>query len=328
MKKIFCIAALLFAQIGWGGMHMLQPGSFGFQGEYLHLHPSFDDTFFVIESSSSTVPIGKRSSNEFNFKPGFRLEAAYAFSCPTNELHLRWTHLKAHHRKSVASTSLDLALLPTETYPNGFFGELGPATSNIHFNFNIVDLFYKKDIYLCCPLNLSFLMGVQYARLTFREDLFSVNGVVNLTTRYHQRTWGAGPELGLAGDLHLFNLCKGSLSITCLSWGSLLGGRQNSDFFQNQNLGTATPTVDTKDDSIWRIVPAFHARLGLCYYYCLSLSTCRELELFIEGGYEFTTYRNALHKTRYFPFEGAGISLNQYSNFDMQGPYLAAGITF
>lgn len=332
MKFLLLALSLIFTNCVFASLQM-ESGSCGFQGEFLYLHPSFNDTYFAIEGDIGTgIPSGKRFNNSFDFKPGFRVTGGYSFCCPGNEIYVQWTHLNGKNSRTVSGF-----LNATDAYPpySIIFADFtGNAESDIRFNFNSANCFYQKDIYLCCPLALSVRLGLQYARISTNETILYTNTDLDVFEQisFKESMWGIGPEIGLAADLSLSSwkclsriLCGGNLSFTFLAWGSLLASNLDSQY--NLENSFDAPPVNSKDDQLWRIVPAMSAKVGLKYANCFNCF-CNQSIWSIEVGYEFTTYRDAISKTRFDGLFLAGASFNYYSSFDMQGPYLAAALSF
>ena len=330
MHKLFLAIGLMFANVVFGTLY-LEPGEYTLQGEFLYLHLSFDDTYFVATSDFATgsSPNGTRLDNNLHLRPGVRLEWAHALCCSGSEFHVRWTHLNAKRNRTVFAGP---RLFPTQGLDIfSLFG--GEISSKIDTHFNSIDGFYQKKIYCCFPLTLGLRLGVQFARFEIRENINAIAGLEDGGTEaeqdfYLQKMRGLGPELGLAADLFVWRgVCKGDLSLNFLTWGSLMGAildsqikvATNDIFFEN---------FKSRNQNLWKIVPSWHARIGLNYETCLRLFCCNGMHFIFELGYEITTYRQAISKIRYVNSDLPGTSFNYYSSIDMQGPYVSIGFLF
>lgn len=341
MKKILCLGALLFSGLLSASLQ-LEPGEFGILGEYLYLHPSFNDTAFVVEdpggfAGGAFLPAGTRFNNNFNYRSGFRLEGGYAFCCPTDEVRIRWTHLNGHHNRTITS---DLALFPTEGFPDINDGAyVGPVSSRVDFNFNCVEGFLQRDVYCCCPLTIALRAGLQYARIKTHENIDYANPEggsgralqpdpsESEMVKFSQKMWGIGPEVGIAADYSLTSwnclsnfMCGGDLSLTSIASGGLLAGQLISRFVASDLVGDL---VDTPNDRLWKVVPTFYIRMGVNYARCINWG-CIKGATAVEIGYEFLTYCEGLAKIRYTTTDAT--SFDQYLSFNMHGPF--AGLSF
>lgn len=331
MRKLirFCTMAMILSASSLSANSHAGAGEWEINAQFLLLKPTFDDTYFVIKSpTSTTFPNGEREHNDFHFEPGFRVGAAYSFcDCP-RELLVSYTYLEDDHTKTITGTNL-WGTLGRPDFTSGFENFAGSAQSKLDFLYQRLDALYAQEIYNCCGLDVYVQAGLEAAYVRLQEDYAYTNvPTIGAPTigRIDQRsrTSGVGPELGFALDYDFCQSSYGSFSITFLASGSLLASDSST---RGQNTvfdGTVTDTLlNVKDRSTWRVIPALHARAGLNYDVRWS---CFDLGL--EVGYEFSSYLRALSRAGFPDDVADGLAFTHYYNFDVQGLYVSASFRF
>ncbi len=137
------------------------------------------------------------------------------------------------------------------------------------------------------------------------------------------KTWGVGPQAGFEFDYRICQInrcCPGALTLTGFTSGSILASKTRTENFQNIGIDTV---LDVSDQHTWRLIPAFHARIGLNYGMCF---TCFSTAL--EIGYEFNTYLRGLSRIGFTDESANALCFSDYYNFDLQGLYISAKFTF
>jgi hypothetical protein len=278
-------SAVLFLPSCFANLHP-QPCGFGLQAEFLYWRPNvegFGFTQFTTPPNDSFTPI-----NTPHFRPGFRLEGVYAFSC-LNDIHARFTYFNSGSNVREVS------------------GNFGPTTlatvrDDLRFKYYAVEVLLGRWLYNCSDFDLELQYGINYSNLRLRETfLITTTGVVD--TRQFSRIWGVGPELALSFR-YPFPVCfLGQFGIMGDVRGMLLSSK-----FQRFVISTGSITTIQTADPLWNITPAADLKLGLSWDY-----PCGCFKPHLEAGYEWMYYQKA--------FIG-------FANASFQGPYVALGVTF
>jgi hypothetical protein len=308
-------------------------GEWLFRGEFLYFLPSFDDTYFVIQSDIDIALLdidllGTRLNNDFSFHPGYRIGAAYAFGNCSGAIEAYYTHLSANQSLTVNDGFL-FATVGTSFYANVFGNYSGLASSHLDFSYERVDGFYRYPFWHTVCTDFNALFGVEYAYMDLKENFTNFEpGIASGVLDRQATTWGIGPQFGFNFDYLLWKTCRipGNLSFSVNTSGSLLVSKNNMNIFNSLqvlfNGESNSILLDVSDENTWRIIPAWHLRAALNYGACFS---CWKGSL--EIGYEFTSYFRSL--TRYaFATSANGLTFTDYFNFSLQGLYLAAEVAF
>lgn len=322
--QLFAILCILFAESLFAHTHPC-PGGWAVDAEYLLLFPTIDDTYFVIESSSGVdFPNGSRNNNDFDFQSGFRVGGAYGFCDCDREFQGYYTRLRATESKTVNGDFL-WAIIGRPDPVSLFEHYSGSASSDLDLLYQRADGFFTQKLLCCCGSSLYLQGGLEYAYIRLHEEINYRSALNTFDITKKSRTWGIGPELGLEFDYAICQIsccCPGTLSFVACTSGSILASKTR-DEAQETLAGIATSNLDIEDRHTWRLIPAWHARVGLNYETCFS---CFGASL--EIGYEFNTYARALSRI-IFPDDTAdGLCFTNYYNFDVQGLYVAGTITF
>lgn len=300
------------------------PGQWALDIEYLYLLPSVDDTYFVIKSpsSDSSNVIGSRKNNDLGFHSGFRVGGAYAFCECSRSFQAYYTRLNAQEAKTVSGNFL-WATLGRPDFASEFESYNGSAHSKLNLLYQRVDGFFDQQIWCCCGVDLSLFAGFEYAYFRLREqyEYLSSNNVGNINQK--SKTWGIGPQLGLAFNYRICNLsccCPGALNLAFSGSCSTLAGKTKT---RENNYLDGSKFLDVSDQDTWRLIPVAHARVGLNYDMCFS---CFGASL--EVGYEFNSYFRTFSRVTFPDDVADSLCFTNYYNFDVQGLYVAANFLF
>lgn len=333
------------------------PGQWQISADYLLLKPSVGDTFFVLDADESITDerllSGTRKNNDFDYHSGFRVGGVYAFCECGREIRVSYTYLDARHHRELESDSHEGNRLWAGTgsneFTNFFENYLGEAESRNNINYQDFDIVFAQQVYNCCGLDFYVRVGLETAYISNGEryEFESISSVVdgNTTTvterfgdiKRHSKTWGIGPQIGFGFDYDLYTCCSscmpGTLSINVLSTAGLLANqfrvRNHEDIDQvvTTTAGTAVTVVETDpvhrdipNQHNWRVIPAFHTKIGLNYQ-----SNCSCGEFGLEIGYEFNSFINSISRPSHF--EGAN-GFNRYDDFHAHGLYVSANVRF
>ena len=297
-------------------------GTFALTGEFLYLMPSLDDTYFVLKSSvSSTSPRGERQNNDLDYNPGFRLGVVYEFPESKRQLTLDYLFLDVNQNRTVQGDFL-FATVGTPDLTSAFESYSGSAKSDVDLSYQRVNAAFIQPWRLD-PIDFSFRFGLEYAYLQLgqeiRYDDNSILGVVN----ERARTWGIGPEVGVGLDYHILpDAIPGDLSLSLAT--SLAALIAQSDSHANNAISGAPTLLNVDDQDESRLVPGLHARVGLRYGGQLTEAFGGALSL----GYQLDSYFDGLTRVSYPDDVGDALAETERTDFDAQGLYFAATLTF
>lgn len=308
-----------------------KPGSLEVSGDFVYLMPTIDDTYFVIDSPiTTTFPNGERKNNDFDFRPGFRVGAAYAFCHCNRGLEVSYTYLYSKKHKNVAGNFL-WATVGRADFASVFENYTGEASSALSSLYQSAEAKFVQQTLHCCGVNLAFQAGLEYAYFNLRENYeYAITTGTGVGTfgdvRQKCKTWGIGPQVGVSLDYELFRSCgqnPNKLSLFVGTSGSILTGETRVHDFNATTLSVSTTLLDLTNEDTWRIIPAFHSRVGLNY----DIDFCT-FGASLEVGYEFSTYLRGISRVLFQDDVADGLSSNNYYNYDLQGLYVSASVRF
>jgi hypothetical protein len=280
------------------------------KGEILFLKPMSDHTWFAneIEESATTTIITKKE-DDTRYRPGFRLAALWQCACG-HDLQARYTHLSSGYYTSRIDgnyTTIDL------------LGLIGPATSQVKFNYNCAEALFGNWIYANRSFDLDFEFGLQYANIqtnfkTFYGPFPGI-GIRSDLIQRRNHFWGIGPEV--AFDFHyVFCSCGvGNFGLTGYSRGALLCSRSHSSG-STTRTSTRVFEIFYDADPKWRVIPTADLRLGFDWGY-----GCDCFKGSLEVGYEWLWYQKVNR-------ELIQSGTSKYSDISFQGPYLSVAVIF
>lgn len=299
------------------------PGSWGASIDFVFLKPSVDDTSFVIKGPATvTLPSGTKRNNDLGFKPGFRLGGVYALCDCNQEFQVYYTRLSVGQSKRVSGDRL-WGPLGINTIGSNLDPFEGTAQSDAHSLYQRVEANFAQQTFDYCGLDVYLQLGFEFASFNFRQsDTYAITAGPTIDHRQKSKTWGIGPQVGLAVEYDLCDCSEylpGKWSLTGLASGSLLVSESK---LRNQQ-GVALTHLTTVDDPAWRFVPAVHARIGVNYGTTIQ---CHETNF--EVGYEFNSYFRGLARSG-FPNSGTtGLNPVGFYNYDLQGLYISGSMQF
>lgn len=329
MKKLLLICSLFLMPLLSAYTNPC-PGQFGVSVEWLYMLPAYDQPNFVINSSDSGNPIGKRVANEQDWHSGYRIEAIYAFcNCPNN-IRARWTHFPTFtNKKSVSGPYLfGVFNVPVDSI-DGVSGTLSLTDS---FDFHTFELLFDQNVLCCGPFQMNLQGGIQYSYLHFKEHM-KLNGS-NRELKNHSKLWGIGPEIGYDFSYKLFNC----LTLTGRGNASLLISKRDDSFSDgdasSRNVVPVPVYYKTPNTNYWNVIPTTNVRFGLSYctpldfscFSCLSCLKCINMD--IEVGYEVISYYKGLNRIFFVDDVNQGSSTNNLMDFTLHGPYVHLGFTY
>ncbi len=314
MKVLLFLLLSLICVEGSATLHP-PPCTFGLQGELLIFKATQEQTDFATLFNSDVDLNGKSINNQIGFKPGFRIEAAYAFDC-LHEIHGRFTHFTPDHTKRISGVMNISGTSITDSFD---------AESKLEMNYYNAELLWCRGLYDCPDFDFSWQVGLEYSY--FRSTINNFYSPINLTgtffgLRDRSTFWGLGPEIVLDLDYPFSHIGCGALSICANLRGALLASQTKF----NNTLTTATTSTHFRAPSFWRVTPLFDARLGLNWllpFKCFTAS--------FEVGYEWLWMHFVANKN--FPRVSIGNqvtfpTINNFSDVTFQGPYIALSLAF
>jgi hypothetical protein len=303
------------------------PEAWRFSGSFLYLLPTFDDTYFVIESDvSTTYPNGIRKNNDFGFEPAFRIGAEYAFCENNREIQAFYTRFEADQSRRVSGDFLWATEGRSDLVSN-FENYHGSATSKLNTLYQRLDLNFSQQIvnnkgvyfYLQPGLELAYLRLTEHFR--YHEEGSLTHGSV----RQRSRVAGIGPQMGVGVDYNIYqgtysSTISHALTLNALFSGSILMGHSG---VKESNELAEDPLLSVKDQRTWRTIPALHAKAGLNYVILGS-----HVGFSIGLTYEFNTYVRGIARVLFTDDVADGKSFSTYYNYDLQGLGITAALSF
>ncbi|MBY0530081.1 MAG: hypothetical protein K2P51_07850 [Rhabdochlamydiaceae bacterium] len=303
------------------------PEAWRFSGTFLYLLPTFDDTYFVIESpTSTTYPNGVRKNNDFGFEPAFRLGVEYAFCENNREVQAFYTRFEADQSRRSSGDFL-WATLGGPDFASRFENYHGSATSKLNLLYQRLDLNFSQQIVNNKGVYFYLQPGLElaYLRLTEHYRYHLEGATAHGSIRQRSRVAGIGPQMGIGVDYNIYqgtysSTISHALTLNALFSGSILMGHAG---VKESNEYDEDPLLTVKDEKTWRTVPALHAKAGLNY---VILGTHVGFSLGLT--YEFNTYVRGLARV-IFPDDVADAeNFTNYYNYDLQGLGITAALSF
>lgn len=312
---------------------------FQFQVTLLFFKPTLEQNSYAITSTNNrfgteVFPYGKRHLVHSEYHPGYRLELLGPIcDCPCNSWSLRYTNLKTHNCSSTSGPFM----FDTVGYPG--HGAQSPedttydgtARMRQHYRYIAADASINRPLFCTYCDNLSFLFGLHYAYVQFKERFTSDGTFLSDGTKILQNDmrlkssfWGIGPEVGIDYNYVLPN-CRacGVFALNVNVRGILLTSSNLADVRDRTNR-TGSVGVKVKNNShIVRLNPACNAQLGFNY----SCSAC-DFDTFFEIGYEFAWYSKCINKITSYDVAFAGDTLDAFEDLSLQGPFIRLNIQY
>ena len=309
---------LLFALLALSPLFAITepcPGGFGVSGEWLYMLPSIDQPEFVIDSSSSSSPIGRRVANEQSWHSGYRLESIYSFCNGENDVRIRWTHFPGFSESKTVTGSNLFGIL---NHPaSAFNGQSGTASIDDEFHFFFLDALFGQRIVCDSRFSLLLQAGFQTGFLRLKEKVNYLGNSSSLRLKIRSKTWGIGPEVGLEGKYNLWRC----LNFTGRFQGALLVSERNARY--QDELNGSSLIADVKNEAYWNLIPTSDLKFGFSREW-----PCNCFNFDLEVGYEILTYYDGIQRIFFVDNSNTGSSFNENMTFTLQGPYVHAGIAF
>lgn len=321
-KSITLLFLLCFVVSKLSASETLGQRHLSVQGEFLWLFPMISQSYYAVDRRS-IFPVGNRTNNEVGFRPAYRVLANYGFCDCFSDLQVRWTHLPHMSTTDTKSGNL-LAAVSPPLIVNSL--TLISASSKIRLDYWATDISYGFWAYQYKCLDLFLRTGVHIARIEFKESLRyrSVSPVQFMLVKNTSRVFGLGPELDF--DMRYTFPCqnrKNALALISSFRAAFLASRYHAINRSSVNTTTTTSLVLADDTKRWDFISFWDVRLGFNYtlpFNCFCVD--------LEAGYELFSYRNAIDRIYFSDSTSRGSSIDNYSDANFQGPYVALRVTF
>lgn len=316
----------VFANQDCGFVDQFCINDFEVKADFLYFKPTFDDTYFVLDSPASipTAPSGERKNNDIDFKPGFRVGLA-ATVCGDKKLEINYSYLRANQHRTVSGSNL-WATRGRPDFETLFEDYAGSAESRSRVYYQNVEAYASQRVWSCGGLNVTFLAGSEWAYLHLNENQIYTRATLIGQVEQKSELWGIGPQLGFALDYDLCTSCGVFSLKTSTTAGLLVSQSQARGNNSTTTIGEApvtTSLLDFHDEDTWRVIPAFHIRSSLNYGMDIG---CYRTNF--EIGYEYNSYFRGLSRTEFIDDVGDAQSITHYYNYDVQGLFVGATVRF
>ena len=308
------------------------PDTWRFSGDFLYLLPTVDDTYYVLDGAPGiATPNGTRKNNDFGYSPGFRLGAEFACCDHHREVQASFAFLGTQQNRTISGDNL-WASVGRPDFSDLFENYAGTASSHLQLYYEQLDVNFSQQMGNSYGMYFYFQPGIEYAYLRLNERISYFEEVAPRLGQIDEKSslWGVGPQIGLVLDanfLHERLTCSTTHAFSFIAQfsGSLLVGRGKTTNFESVTTpvdGTGT-LLSVKDEHTLRTFPALHARAGLSY----NISG-EDVGGSLEIGYEFNSYLRALSRSIFVDDVADALALTNYYNFDVQGLYVSAKLSF
>lgn len=266
-----------------------------------------------------------------DYSAGFYIEGRYWFNSKKNDIRANWTRLTTNDSDATFAGNNEFVVPLFQAGPSAgqsFNNPSQQAQTNAQFHYNVIHVDAGQYFAYGQNMQLRLYGGVSGAQI--RENLsttfqdYAQTYFLNSTN--NSKFTGVGPTLGLSGQYALpYNLgIIGEISAS-----GLIGTLDSVTNYTSSSPQLAASGITTNYQSISprnvsQLVPSLEGKLGLNYHFSLNNMTW-----FIEAGYEYSTYFNALatyNPSTVFGEVNLGTialsSLNKWvSNFSINGPF-------
>lgn len=290
--------------------------------ELLFLKPTLDDTYFVINSLTSTAfPNGQRTNNDYDYEPAFRVGAVYAFADTGRSVELSYLRLDTDASETVAGDFL-WATVGRADVASAFENYSGTASAHTDA------LFQRIDVHVTQPwqfagMEIGFQFGAEWADFRVGENYAFASAIATGTVSSASRSWGIGPEAGLGLSWEICHTCgiPGAFTVNA---GSSIGLLLTETNARASETLTGALQLSVRDQQTSRVLPAIHARVGLGY----ALALAERIGLTAGAGYQIDSYPRGLTRMAFVDDVADSLVTTDYYDFDAQGVYASLGVVF
>ncbi|CDR35172.1 Lpg1974 family pore-forming outer membrane protein [Criblamydia sequanensis] len=309
-------------------------------GEIIFFKPSIDQSSYVISSIDNIFegefyPNGRRHLNPTNYRPALRLGFSTDLCNGFDSFDFTFTYFNANYSQSKQG----FFLFDTIGWPgNGAqapedINYSGIAKTKDRFRYYTLEAVLSRHCITSCADNLYFFMGLQYANIEHKRKSTSFGDyptsgdrrLVDNLLLVESNFWGIGPELGFNYQyvLPCSRSLEKHLSLFFNARASLLCSSSTAELSYNTQRTLNTEGIHVKNDHLWRVTPAFDARLGGSYEF-----SCFCMPSLLEIGYEWAWYNNCIDYITGYDVAFAGDSLDTFSNLSLHGPFIRLTVEY
>lgn len=296
---------------------------FEFGAEWLYMMDSFDQPYYAQNIGTGALFNGKRVTQDQKWHSGYRLEAVYYLPNGKDHLGARWTHFPNFAERDSDSQPVN-GLDGILTHPADPASDFTFAKIRDRFNFYYLEVLFGRPVYCCSPLLLNLDVGIQYAKIDWRENVYYTEPAKVQLIKNQSEFIGIGPEVALDFSYGL----SGCFSVEGRALSALLVNRKGSRSKENDSTLDSGLEFSSHNERYWYVDPMVDFRLGLNYHYPFSLCGCNTLNVNIEVGYEIIHYFKAVDRIYFVDSTSVGSSETQHMDFSMHGPYVHLGVCF
>ncbi len=287
-----------------------------------------------VPDNDGNVLLGTIHTVDFNFDPGFKLEAGYKFGMNSWDLFAEYTYFKNNGSSSVSRSPA--GSVSPYNYIKGLFYEpfastIYNAKSNVSLTYNVIDLVLQRPFYTTETMFMKFFVGGRGSWIT--QDWNTIYNSTLVATQYEKvnSDWkfkGGGLRMGLNLDwdwgygfgFHFLGSAAAILGHYSYTYG--INQSDTSDpFLSNENYPFAN--ISTGDQ---RIVPAYQILTGLSYRYEWD----NNIGLSIFADWEINGWSD-LHQAYSYPgvgYDDAKVGSIDHESVVFQGLTLGARLDF
>jgi hypothetical protein len=286
-------------------------GNVAFEAEWIYFRPSIDTNFVTQSEGAGLTSVNKTVEVVPPYHSGWRAGIAYQFCDCLDTLFVRWTQLRTRDTRHFIGASFN-SLAGGISEPPGV-----SAKDRLEFSYYALEGLIAHRLMQGCGYFLELAAGAQYAWVGVSEhvQLSTLPGADipgRQLAKQNGHFWGVGPEIGLNLGIPF---C-GNFLLVMEGSASLLVSRVHAKAQGTTPLFVINQLVSRP---IWRIVPSWDLRAGTryeCPFRCFNI--------YVEAGYEVLSYFRGLRLLNLT----SSTTTFDYSNADMHGPYVNAGIIF
>lgn len=295
-------------------------------GEWLYFMPSFDQSEWVwlgSSTASSAASQSYRQGEKQRYYSAFRIDANFLFPDQCHEFIMRYTNFRANpHEFFNAPVASEIFGIAEDT------DSLADAALSCDFNrnynyYSIEGLFGPQlPDWACFESFASF--GVKFVHLSIKEfvGLAVQDDTITDYIRNTMKAWALGPIINFETAYPISCQIKALVRLT----GGLLACHTNTTLGHEHFFDQASVTVKNSP-SLWHVVPSADFRLGLASdcEFCLGGFLFRAD---LQGGYEFLREARMVNRIQTLNGVQTGYSLNEWSDFTLNGPFVRFGLSY
>ena len=158
---------------------------------------------------------GAYKTSCYNIEPGFRISQSFFRATRFWEVWGSYTRLTARGERSTTPSSVPTEFI-TASWELPFMGPLQSATSSLHLNYNVADLFVDRLFYPNPHLRVRMIAGLTGTWLgqNWTSKYFDLTNSSRIRNAWNY--WGAGLRFGMTGDWYwtdnVYLTVKGTLA--------------------------------------------------------------------------------------------------------------------